>query len=57
LYASLGSANWNDRSYLADRDSEMNIFFVKKPNTTEGFAKKLRKNLMKEHLGLDDQDD
>ena len=34
LYASVGSANWNDRSYMGDRDSELNVFFMKKQESS-----------------------
>jgi phospholipase D1/2 len=31
-WVSVGSANWNDRSYFGDRDSEMNL--IVKPKIT-----------------------
>lgn len=58
----IGSANWNDRSMLGDRDSEIavlvedNRFVESKMNgqffLASKFAHSLRKNLFLEHLGL-----
>ena len=59
----LGSANINDRSMIGERDSEFAIIFSdkneeenslmnNKPYKCSSFAKSLRVNLLREHLGL-----
>ena len=68
-YVLMGSANINDRSMVGDRDSEFDVLFkdeevVKNYNSTmdgydfkcSNFAKSLRVNLWKEHLGIEDND-
>ena len=68
-YVLMGSANINDRSMVGDRDSEFAIIFKDEEvaqnfnSTMDGydfkcsnFAKSLRVNLWKEHLGIEDND-
>ncbi|XP_071133944.1 phospholipase D1-like isoform X1 [Mytilus edulis] len=62
----MGSANINDRSMLGDRDSEIAVMFQDihkhkvKMNGVEHmagkFASSMRKNLFREHLGIDPLD-
>ena len=69
-YVIMGSANINDRSMIGDRDSEFDVL-LKDENESENynsiingenfkasiFAKKLRINLWKEHLGIDNDNE
>ena len=69
-YVIMGSANINDRSMIGDRDSEFAVLF-KDENERENFnsimngenykasdfAKSLRINLWKEHLGIEKEED
>ena len=69
-YVIMGSANINDRSMIGDRDSEFAVLF-KDENESENynsimngqnykaslFARSLRINLSKEHLGINDDND
>eukprot|EP01117_Protostelium_nocturnum_P008283 TRINITY_DN2958_c0_g1_i3.p1 TRINITY_DN2958_c0_g1~~TRINITY_DN2958_c0_g1_i3.p1 ORF type:complete len:1225 (-),score=367.75 TRINITY_DN2958_c0_g1_i3:22-3696(-) len=65
--AIIGSANINDRSMNGERDSEICLLIEDgemiessmngQPYLVSGFAHELRKNLWREHLGLDDSDD
>ena len=69
-YVIMGSANINDRSMIGDRDSEFAVLF-KDENESENynsrmngenykastFAKRLRMNLLKEHLGIENDDE
>lgn len=52
IYASIGSANFTDRS-LETRDEELGIAWMDKPG---GSVAKFRKELWGEHLGLDPSD-
>lgn len=64
MYVIMGSANINDRSMIGERDSEFAVIYKEEPmevammNGEEmkvsRFAKSLRVNLFKEHLGIDD---
>ena len=69
-YVIMGSANINDRSMIGDRDSEFAVLF-KDENESENynsimngqnykaslFARSLRINLWKEHLGIENETD
>ena len=62
----LGSANINDRSMLGNRDSEFAVIIEEEPKiqsvmdgkkyTASNYALSLRKHLMAEHLGLNEDD-
>ena len=62
----LGSANINDRSMLGNRDSEFAVIIEEEPKiqsvmdgkkyTAANYALSLRKHLMAEHLGLNEDD-
>jgi phospholipase D1/2 len=69
-YVIMGSANINDRSMVGDRDSEFAILYQDEEIVSNfnsmmdgcefkcsDFAKSLRINLWKEHLGIDESDE